>query len=85
MSKRLLEDFAEIASDWFWEMDGDLRFTYFSARLAEVVGVDTGAEIGKSRLDIAANSSDGPSFWQSHIADLLARRPFRDFITPLQA
>jgi len=81
MSKRLLEDFAEIASDWFWEMDGDLRFTYFSARLAEVVGVDTGAEIGKSRLDIAANSSD-PSFWQSHIADLLARRPFRDFIYP---
>lgn len=81
MSKRLLEDFAEIASDWFWEMDGDLRFTYFSARLSEVVGVDTSAEIGKSRLDIAANSSD-PSFWQNHIDDLLARRPFRDFIYP---
>jgi diguanylate cyclase (GGDEF)-like protein/PAS domain S-box-containing protein len=81
MSKRLLEDFAEIASDWFWEMDADLRFTYFSARLAEVVGVDTGAEIGKSRLDIAANSAD-PSFWQSHIDDLLARRPFRDFVYP---
>ncbi|MCC5977569.1 MAG: EAL domain-containing protein [Salinarimonas sp.] len=81
MSKRLLEDFAEIASDWFWEMDSDLRFTYFSARLAEVVGVDTDAEIGKSRLDIAANSAD-PAFWHSHVDDLLARRPFRDFTYP---
>ena len=25
-------DFAEIASDWFWEMDGNLRWTYFSER-----------------------------------------------------
>ena len=42
--ERLLEDFAEIASDWFWEMDADLRFSYFSSRLAEVAGVEPDRE-----------------------------------------
>ena len=27
-----LRDFAEAASDWFFEMDSELRFTYVSAR-----------------------------------------------------
>jgi PAS domain S-box-containing protein len=81
VSGRLLEDFAEIASDWFWEMDADLRFSYFSRRLQEVAGVDPAREIGKSRLDIAANAADR-EFWQPHIDDLLARRPFRDLVYP---
>ena len=79
--ERLLEDFAEIASDWFWEMDADLRFSYFSSRLAEVAGVEPDREVGKSRLDIAANATDR-AFWQAHIDDLLARRPFRDLVYP---
>ena len=78
---RLLEDFAEIASDWFWEMDADLRFSYFSSRLAAVAGVEPDREVGKSRLDIAANAADR-AFWQAHIDDLLARRPFRDLVYP---
>lgn len=78
---RLLEDFAEIASDWFWEMDADLRFSYFSSRLAAVAGVEPDREVGKSRLDIAANAADR-AFWQPHIDDLLARRPFRDLVYP---
>ena len=27
-----LQDFAEIAADWFWEQDESLRFTWFSSR-----------------------------------------------------
>ena len=30
VSEVRFRDFAEIASDWFWEMDGNLRWTYFS-------------------------------------------------------
>ncbi|HEY8381185.1 MAG TPA: PAS-domain containing protein [Microvirga sp.] len=81
MAERLLQDFAEIASDWFWEMDENLRFSYFSSRLREVAGVDPHEEIGKSRVEIARNSSDA-AFWQAHTDDLLARRPFRDFVYP---
>ena len=81
MSNRLLEDFAEITSDWFWEMDAELRFTYFSPRLAEVTGLDTRDLLGRTRTEVAVNSGD-PGFWKSHQDDLLARRPFRDFTYP---
>ncbi|WP_188312018.1 sensor domain-containing protein [Salinarimonas soli] len=84
MSERLLVDFAEIASDWFWEMDADLRFSYFSARIKEVTGVDPEHAIGRSRFDVAANAEDR-AFWRSHFDDLLARRAFRDFVYPYQS
>jgi diguanylate cyclase (GGDEF)-like protein/PAS domain S-box-containing protein len=83
VSERLLEDFAEIASDWFWEMDADLRFSYFSDRIKEVAGVDPGRAIGKSRFDVAANAQDR-AFWEPHFDDLRARRPFRDFTYPFE-
>lgn len=81
MSERLLQDFAEIASDWFWEMDSELRFSFFSSRLQEFAGVEPDREIGKSRLEIAANSQN-TAFWEPHIEDLLARRPFRNLVYP---
>jgi methyl-accepting chemotaxis protein len=33
-SEGRFRDFAEIASDWFWETDGNLRWTYFSKRIS---------------------------------------------------
>ena len=81
MAGRLLEDFAEISCDWFWEMDENLRFSYFSSRWQILFGRSPEPEIGKSRLQVALNSDD-QTFWQAHIDDLLARRPFRDLIYP---
>ncbi|GAC1331754.1 MAG: hypothetical protein NVSMB26_10510 [Beijerinckiaceae bacterium] len=81
MSARLLEDFAEISCDWFWEMDENLRFSYFSYRWSALFGRSPEQEIGKSRLDVAMNADD-KVFWQPHIDDLLARRAFRDLIYP---
>jgi len=46
---RDLEDFAGIASDWFWETDQDHRFTYFSARMEEVTGMRPQDIIGRRR------------------------------------
>ena len=37
-SEERFKDFAESASDWFWEMDGGLRFTYMSSRNEEKAG-----------------------------------------------
>ncbi|MEA2832280.1 MAG: hypothetical protein QOG66_482 [Methylobacteriaceae bacterium] len=81
MSARLLEDFAQVSCDWFWEMDGQLRFSYFSSRWSELFGRLPEQEIGKSRLDVALNSDD-IAFWQPHLDDLHAHRPFRDLIYP---
>jgi diguanylate cyclase (GGDEF)-like protein/PAS domain S-box-containing protein len=78
---RLLEDFAQVSCDWFWEMDENLRFTYFSKRWEVVFGFSPEREIGKSRLEVAQNAED-QALWKSHIDDLLARRPFRDLTYP---
>jgi len=77
-SERRVNDFAEAASDWFWEMDPDLRFTYFSPRSVEVTGVPIDFHIGKTRQELAGEDATTEK-WQQHFDDLEARRPFRDF------
>jgi diguanylate cyclase (GGDEF)-like protein/PAS domain S-box-containing protein len=78
---RLLEDFAGLAADWFWEMDETYRFSYFSDSLEQAAGVSPHEEIGRSRLEIAANAID-KEFWAGHIDDLLHQRTFRNFEYP---
>ena len=46
-SQAQFRDFATSASDWFWEMDSDLRFSYFSDRFSEVTGVAENQLLGK--------------------------------------
>ena len=77
-SEARLRDFAAAASDWFWEMDAELRFCFMSDRLRDVTGVDPRRTIGKTRLDIGAGDNDSDK-WEAHLADLQAHRPFRDF------
>ncbi len=75
-TKQRLQDFANVSSDWFWEMDRDLRFSYFSERARELSGTDTEATLGKRRSDIVLDLDDN---WRRHFDDLAHRRTFRDF------
>ncbi len=70
-------DIAEIASDWFWEMDKDLRVTYVSPRLREITGYDIDEFRGKQRRDLVASVSQ--SELRQHEETLRRREPFRDF------
>jgi diguanylate cyclase (GGDEF)-like protein/PAS domain S-box-containing protein len=74
---RNLEDFAGIASDWFWETDQAHRFTYFSSRMEEVTHLRTADILGHRRDKLAADTDD-PA-WQTHLNDLMMHRPFRNF------
>jgi signal transduction histidine kinase len=75
--ERRIRDFAETASDWFWEQDADLRFTWISAE-SPIRRPEDDSYIGQTRWDRAgANPTEPP--WAAHKADLEARRPFRDF------
>ncbi|HEX9447889.1 MAG TPA: PAS domain-containing sensor histidine kinase [Dongiaceae bacterium] len=78
VSNERFRDFAEIASDWFWEMDATLRISYMSDRAHELFGIRPEDMIGRSRFDIAQVDIDDPH-WQAHSATLAARLPFRDF------
>ncbi|MCH6590083.1 MAG: diguanylate cyclase [Proteobacteria bacterium] len=71
-------DMAEVASDWLWEMDENLRFSYFSERFGPVTGVDPVHVLGKTRAE-AGKGDTGDKKWRDHLADLEAHRPFRDF------
>ena len=77
-------DFAEIASDWFWETDADLRFSYVSSRSTAILGHDPGFYIGKTRQEVAQDLAQEEK-WQRHFADLEARRPIIDFRYALTA
>lgn len=77
-NKERFRDFAEIASDWFWATDEQLRFSYLSNQLIEATGLQPEDIVGKTRKDLAkVNSNDVK--WLQHLTDLAMRRPFRDF------
>ena len=67
------------ASDWVWEMDAALRYTYFSANLEKLTSVSPASIIGKRRDEIADRSLE-PEKWAAHLEMLEAHKPFRDFV-----
>jgi two-component system cell cycle sensor histidine kinase PleC len=77
-SRHRFKNFAEVASDWFWEMDQDLRFSFFSGRNFQVTGYKPSDLIGKTRREVTREDMLDEK-WKRHLADLDARRPFRDF------
>ena len=76
-SERRIRDFAETASDWFWEQDADLRFTWIS-REAPIVRLEGQSYVGQLRWERAGADLSDPA-WAAHKADLEARRPFHEF------
>lgn len=73
---------AQVASDWWWEMDAGLRFTFVSEPFTSVFGIPTASVIGKSRMELERADYEN-SAWQSHLDDLAHRRPFHRFETTL--
>ncbi len=73
-------DFANVASDWFWEMGPDLQFTYLSERYYEITGYRPEDMVGAARgkfidpTDLAANKDK----WNAHFEALEYHEPFRD-------
>lgn len=78
-SEQRFRDLAEASTDWFWETDADLRFTFASARVRHVLGVNTAFFVGKTFHDFAA-ASDETAHWDELLHEMRARRPFRDFV-----
>jgi signal transduction histidine kinase len=71
-------DFAETASDWYWETDSEHRFSYISDRIRHF-GIDPGLRIGARRIDNALDVADVEK-WRAHQDDLARHAPFSDFV-----
>ena len=77
-SEQRFRDYAETASDWFWETGPEHDFSYFSEQGG--FGIDWGKLIGKRRWDVAGDFASEPEHWHEHLATLERREPFRDFV-----
>ena len=77
-SEQRFRDIVAVAGDWIWETGPDLRYTYVSARIHEAVGIDPKDLLGRTRRELLGGDPEDPS-WRAHLADLDARRAFRDF------
>ena len=73
-SEQRFRDYAETASDWFWESGPDHRFTVSSQDAAY------SRALGATRWELAADLDEEPEKWRAHRATLDAHEPFRGFI-----
>jgi len=78
LSNLRLKDFAESASDWFWEMDENLRWSYFSDKFTLITGISTDQLLGRTFEESGVfDETDRPC--QAHMAELQAHHAFRNF------
>jgi diguanylate cyclase (GGDEF)-like protein/PAS domain S-box-containing protein len=69
----------ELSSDWYWEMDDQLRFVSVRQGGTRPMPFEEAALVGRHRWDLPGDLVS-PATWEEHRADLAARRPFRDVI-----
>lgn len=76
VSEARAHDFAAITSEWFWEQNAELRYTWFSDTVDRPGLVFD--LIGQTRWEMVKEGVTDAQ-WAAHKAELTARRPFRDF------
>ena len=82
-SESRFKDFAECGSDFFWEMDKDLKFSYFSERFEEISGFSREQMLGRTR-DKADIPNPDQAALNNHMENFRNRRPVRGFLYPQQ-
>ena len=78
-SEERFRHLTSLSSDWYWEQDEALRFTFISSEVGDKSGIDASVHLGKTRWDMPALSL-GDEDWNRHRAGLARREPFRDFV-----
>ena len=75
-----LSDYADSASDWFWELDENLRFVLVTDSVKQFNGgIDPATFYGMTRREFNVRYNVDSGYWAAHFEDLDARRPFKNF------
>jgi diguanylate cyclase (GGDEF)-like protein/PAS domain S-box-containing protein len=77
-SEERFRSLTKLSSDWYWEQDAELRFTYISPSFSERSDGDPAKILGRQRWDFE-DVVPASGIWPDHRATLEAHRPFRDF------
>ena len=76
-SEGKFRDYAETASDWFWEIGSDFKFTLLTEN---AFGSGSPNRTGAAYWDHALDLKTEPEKWRLVRATLDSRQPFRDFV-----
>jgi PAS domain S-box-containing protein len=76
-SEAKFRDYAETASDWFWEIGPDYKFTLLTEN---AFGSNAAHRIGTTCWEYALDLETEPEKWRLVRAALDSRKPFRDFV-----
>jgi len=76
-SEAKFRDYAETASDWFWEIGPDQKFTLLTENAFGAPAADL---LGTAWWDHALDLETEPEKWRLVWATLDSRKPFRDFV-----
>jgi signal transduction histidine kinase len=76
-SEGMFHDYAESASDWFWEIGADYKFKMLTKN---AFGSNATDRIGRVCWDCALDLETEPEKWRLVRATLESREPFRDFV-----
>ena len=76
-SEGKFRDYAETASDWFWEIGSDYKFTLLTEN---AFGSGSPNRTGAAYWDHALDLKTEPEKWRLARATLNSRQPFRDFV-----
>lgn len=76
-SRSRFDDVSGLISEWVWETDADLKFSFLSARLEDITGIPTSTFVGRARWEVAR--IDDQEKWRRHREDMQAHRPIDDF------
>ncbi|MGH1441822.1 MAG: putative bifunctional diguanylate cyclase/phosphodiesterase [Cellvibrionaceae bacterium] len=86
LSEERFRDFADSASDWCWEMNENLQFSYMSSSFERIAGIPRSDILGLTRKEFMAKNMSGErlsqediQLWDEHYALLARREPFNDF------
>lgn len=80
LSEARFRSLTQLSSDWYWEMDMELRFTYVSDGIKRVRGVEPSSLIGRRRWELEPLEVDEEM--ARHRSVVEAHLPFRDFVYP---
>lgn len=76
-SERRFRDYAELASDGYWEMNPEGRLTYISDRLSDMLRIPTERLLDSTAHDYICDHAVSTEHRNNYLAARAERRPFR--------
>jgi len=77
-SEMRFRDYADIASDWYWEMNLENRINYMSERIYGIMNIPMGTVINFDGIKMIRDAAIDPVHAEECIAAMAERRPFRN-------